>query len=229
MISGVDRCYEALGLWPGATYDEVRQAYRSLVQVWHPDRFTHNPELQQTAQEKLKVINESYSRLRSRKSSHDADVKRRQREAQTSSASRQYTASRQSEASAKRNKRALIIESEMESRRALREFFSRKGYQVVEAENDVEAISASVHGRPEMVFIGSSDAGRAELETIRSLKRINPEVAVIVASDTGGPRPDEQSRSEGTLHINKPINFAYLGQALRGRFEANGGIVDLTV
>lgn len=229
MISGVDRCYEALGLWPGATYDEVRQAYRSLVQVWHPDRFTHNPELQRTAQEKLKVINESYSRLRSRKSAEDAGVKRRQREAQRASASEQYTASRKSEVSSKRSKRALIVESEAESRRALREFFSRQGYQVVEAQNDMEAVSASVHGRPEMVFIGSSEEGQGGLETIRRLKRINPEVAVIVASDLKGPAPDEASRAEGAYHINKPINFAYLGQALRGRFEDKGGIVDLTV
>lgn len=46
-----------------ATRKEIDQAYRQLVQVWHPDRFGHNPPLQLKAQEKLKQINEAYRGL----------------------------------------------------------------------------------------------------------------------------------------------------------------------
>ncbi len=58
-----DRYYEILELKPGASREEVRRAYTDLVKVWHPDRFTHDPRLQQKAQEKLKEINEAYERL----------------------------------------------------------------------------------------------------------------------------------------------------------------------
>jgi hypothetical protein len=31
------RCYRVLGLEPGASLEEVKSAYRDLVNVWHPD------------------------------------------------------------------------------------------------------------------------------------------------------------------------------------------------
>ena len=49
--------YETLGFKPGATEEQIKQAYRDLVKVWHPDRFAGSPRLQEKAQEKLKEIN----------------------------------------------------------------------------------------------------------------------------------------------------------------------------
>src|SRR5918997_733095 len=60
-----ERFYETLGLRPGATRDELKTAYRDMAKVWHPDRFAHDPRLQQMAQEKLKEINEAYKQLTS--------------------------------------------------------------------------------------------------------------------------------------------------------------------
>ena len=62
-----DRFYEVLGLRPGASRQELKAAYRDLTKVWHPDRFTHDPRLQQKAEEKLKEINEAYEELTSGK------------------------------------------------------------------------------------------------------------------------------------------------------------------
>jgi hypothetical protein len=59
------RCYEVLGVAPEATAEELKAAYRDLAKVWHPDRFAHDPRLQQKAQEKLKEINEAYEQLTS--------------------------------------------------------------------------------------------------------------------------------------------------------------------
>jgi len=55
--------YEVLGLKPEASPDEVKQAYRDLVKVWHPDRFNHDERLQLRAQEKLKELNGAYKVL----------------------------------------------------------------------------------------------------------------------------------------------------------------------
>ncbi len=63
-MSNVDRCYSFLELEPGEAPEKVKQAYRDLVFVWHPDRYTHNPRLQQKANEKLKAINEACEYLR---------------------------------------------------------------------------------------------------------------------------------------------------------------------
>lgn len=62
----IDRCYRVLGLEPGASLEEVNQAYKDLAFIWHPDRIPKdNPRLQQKAQDKLKEINHARDQLRS--------------------------------------------------------------------------------------------------------------------------------------------------------------------
>ncbi len=57
------RDYAMLDLDPSASPAEVKQAYRDLVQVWHPDRFAHDSRLQRRAHVKLQAINDAYARL----------------------------------------------------------------------------------------------------------------------------------------------------------------------
>jgi hypothetical protein len=59
----LSKCYELLGVAPGASVQELKTAHRDLAKVWHPDRFAHDPRLQQKAQEKLKEINEAYDQV----------------------------------------------------------------------------------------------------------------------------------------------------------------------
>ena len=62
----LEQSYRILGLEPGASVEEVNQAYKDLVFVWHPDRIPKdNPRLQQKAEEKLKEINHARDKLRS--------------------------------------------------------------------------------------------------------------------------------------------------------------------
>lgn len=60
---GADRDYAVLELEPSASPADVQQAYRDLVQVWHPDRLAHNPRLQGKADAKMYAINVVYARL----------------------------------------------------------------------------------------------------------------------------------------------------------------------
>lgn len=83
-------CYELLGLKPGVSEKEVKQAYRDLVKIWHPDRFGSDPRLQQKAQEKLKEINNAYEKIK-KDSSTEEQIFR--------SESRQYTASQRKSSS----------------------------------------------------------------------------------------------------------------------------------
>jgi hypothetical protein len=55
--------YRLLEIEPTATDDEVRRAWRDMTKVWHPDRFAHDADLQQKAQEKLKEINGAYEAI----------------------------------------------------------------------------------------------------------------------------------------------------------------------
>src|SRR5579864_2322662 len=57
-------CFRALGVGPDASWEEVRQAYKDLVRVWHPDRFQSDPKLRKRAEQKLQKINEAYNTLK---------------------------------------------------------------------------------------------------------------------------------------------------------------------
>jgi tetratricopeptide (TPR) repeat protein len=64
MTIDIDRCYTILGVGYGASADELKQAYRDLVREWHPDKHQHDSRKQRQAEEKLKLINIAYDRLK---------------------------------------------------------------------------------------------------------------------------------------------------------------------
>jgi tetratricopeptide (TPR) repeat protein len=70
----IERCCQILGLEKGASLEEVKQAYRDLVHVWHPDRFEQNPRLQKKAEAMLKEINAAYEKIMSNSQAAPAPV-----------------------------------------------------------------------------------------------------------------------------------------------------------
>jgi DnaJ domain len=60
-----DRCTALVvfGLTRDATQAEIKDAYRVLAKVWHPDRFQGDERLRLKAEEKLKEINSAYQLL----------------------------------------------------------------------------------------------------------------------------------------------------------------------
>jgi curved DNA-binding protein CbpA len=58
-----DQCFMILELDKHASVAEIKQSYRDLVTVWHPDKFTHNVRLKAKAEERMKLINIAYSTL----------------------------------------------------------------------------------------------------------------------------------------------------------------------
>lgn len=67
MTDEIKDSYSALELKPDASPEAVKEAYRELVKVWHPDRFSGDKKLERRALEKLKCINLAYERIKDRK------------------------------------------------------------------------------------------------------------------------------------------------------------------
>ncbi|WP_420456748.1 J domain-containing protein [Rubrivirga sp.] len=52
-----------LDLTEGAGLEEIKKAYRDMMMVWHPDRFSGNERLRLKAETKAKAINAAYKSL----------------------------------------------------------------------------------------------------------------------------------------------------------------------
>ena len=57
--------YDVLGVEPDASISEIKEAFRQLVKMYHPDNVPQHlaPELRQLAEERTKEINEAYTTL----------------------------------------------------------------------------------------------------------------------------------------------------------------------
>lgn len=53
-----------LGLGPDASWDDVNQAYKDMMRVWHPDRFQTDERLRKKAEEQSQRINHAMAELR---------------------------------------------------------------------------------------------------------------------------------------------------------------------
>jgi DnaJ-class molecular chaperone len=51
-----DRLLESFGLSRNFTKSDLDQAYKDLVQVWHPDKYSYNPRLQHKVPPQLTVV-----------------------------------------------------------------------------------------------------------------------------------------------------------------------------
>ena len=57
------RCFKILEIKETDSLDEIKQAYRDLISIWHPDRYAQRPRLQEKATEKVKELNSAYNYL----------------------------------------------------------------------------------------------------------------------------------------------------------------------
>ena len=55
--------YSILGVHPGATDEEVKNAYRNLARKYHPDNYDDNNPLKELAKEKMQEINAAYDEI----------------------------------------------------------------------------------------------------------------------------------------------------------------------
>lgn len=64
-MNSIAQYYAVLSIDSAASLETVKQAYRNLAKIWHPDRYIHNPRLKAQAEIEIKKINQAYAAIKS--------------------------------------------------------------------------------------------------------------------------------------------------------------------
>ena len=65
MQMDLNTSYKTLGIYPGSSVDEIKNAYKSQVKTFHPDLYEEKGSEKEYAKEKLILINLAYETIRS--------------------------------------------------------------------------------------------------------------------------------------------------------------------
>ena len=72
LLNDVQRNLEVLDLETGVSWEQVKDRYRFLAKVWHPDRFGSDPRARSRAEKQFKTVNEAYQWLLEHRSTIDS-------------------------------------------------------------------------------------------------------------------------------------------------------------
>ena len=102
----------------------------------------------------------------------------------------------------------LIVDDQPGIRRLLYEVFSDDGYRVDAVAGGHEAIKKAVQLRPRVILLDMKMPGMNGLETLRELKKLYNDAAVVLMTAYGELEIVMQSQKLGVDHyINKPFDL----------------------
>jgi len=111
------------------------------------------------------------------------------------------------------NARALIIEDDEEMRSLLRDFFVEEGVETDSVSNGYDALGVLTKQIFDLVVTDIRMRGLTGLDILPRIKKIQPEIAIIVITAFGTEEVRRKAFERGAnAYLEKPIHF----QELRG-------------
>jgi len=113
----------------------------------------------------------------------------------------------------------LIIDDEAPVRKMLKKLFERNDYEVLEAANGIQGLKLFNEQHPDLIISDLIMPEKEGLETIRELKKLNPDVRIIAISGGGITDPkmylDLASKFGAVRTFSKPIDNEILLSAIK--------------
>ena len=110
----------------------------------------------------------------------------------------------------------LVIDDEQGIRDLLDTLLSRKGYDVLLAENGQKGLEIFRRERPDVMVLDLKMAGMDGLTVLRQVRSLNPKQPVIMLTGAGTPASELQARALGvTEYVEKEFSLHLLGDALK--------------
>lgn len=113
------------------------------------------------------------------------------------------------------NKRILIVEDDDEMRSLLKDFFEEEGYEIDCVEKGTYAFSKLLKESFDLIITDVRMPGYSGLDILPELKRLRPEVPIIVITAFGGEEVYRKALSRGAhAYLEKPLHFHKLRELI---------------
>jgi len=128
-----------------------------------------------------------------------------------------------SSTAARRGERVLVVDDEKMIRWTLTRALTEAGYAVEEAASAAEALAAVEREMPDLVLLDFKLPDRSGVEVLREIRRLTPEVPVILITAFSSVEGAVSAMREGAYdYRSKPFEIDDLLLAVRRALEASG-------
>jgi two-component system response regulator (stage 0 sporulation protein F) len=119
-----------------------------------------------------------------------------------------------------KDKKLLIVDDQNGIRLLLAEVFSSEGYQTYQASNGERALEIVREEPPDLVLLDMKIPGMDGLEILKNLKKINPDIKVIMMTAYGElDMIKEASQLGAIMHFTKPFDIDELRLAVNNQLQ----------
>lgn len=119
-------------------------------------------------------------------------------------------------------KKVLIVDDQNGIRVLLTEVFNSEGYKTYQASNGMLALEIVKKDKPDLVLLDMKIPGMDGLEILKRIKKIDPDVKVIMMTAYGELDMIKEATESGALmHFTKPFDIDELRTAVHA--ELRGG------
>ena len=114
------------------------------------------------------------------------------------------------------NKKILIVDDQFGIRILLNEVLQKEGYNIFQAANGIQAQEIAKKHSLDLVLLDMKIPGMDGIEILRRMKKIEPNIRVIIMTAYGELDMIQEARELGALaHFAKPFDISDIRQAVK--------------